>query len=326
VLVRLAVAQAQALVVLDPVGGLLGLPAGTAQKVRAAALAVLRAADDGVAALCEGFQLARNDLARRQEAERREVFEALLAGGLAAAAVLGRAADLGLDLTSPHALLVAAHPTGRRLSPVLSVCSCRRAPVAAVGSAGGVLLATALEVTGLSVALRGASSRWRKPTAVHHPGNVVADLAVGPALGGDCLADAAVLRSEPGIYGRVASEATVSRTVSVLAGDADRVLAAVAAARRAARARAWELAGEHAPNHAVTADDPLVVDLDATLVTLHSDKEQAAPNFKRGYRFHPVCAFVDHGGGHRGSSRSGSGRGTPARTPRPITSPSPRRR
>ncbi len=86
-LVRLAVAQAQALVVLDPVGGLLGLPAGTAQKVRAAALAVLRAADDGVAALCEGFQLARNDLARRQEAERREVFEALLAGGLAAAAV-----------------------------------------------------------------------------------------------------------------------------------------------------------------------------------------------------------------------------------------------
>lgn len=108
-LVRLAVAQAQALVVLDRVGGLLGLPAGTAQKVRAAALAVLRAADDGVAALCEGFQLARNDLARRQEAERREVFEALLAGGLAAAAVLGRAADLGLDLTSPHALLVAAH-------------------------------------------------------------------------------------------------------------------------------------------------------------------------------------------------------------------------
>ena len=79
-LVRLAVAQAQALVVLDPVGGLLGLPAGTAQKVRAAALAVLRAADDGVAVLCEGFQLARNDLARRQQAERREVFEALLAG------------------------------------------------------------------------------------------------------------------------------------------------------------------------------------------------------------------------------------------------------
>ncbi len=83
------------------------LPTGDAAATRAAALAVLRASDDGVAALVEGFQLARNDLARRQEAERREVFEALLAGGLRAAGVLGRAADLGLDLASPHAVLVA---------------------------------------------------------------------------------------------------------------------------------------------------------------------------------------------------------------------------
>jgi hypothetical protein len=143
------------------------------------------------------------------------------------------------------------------------------APVAAVGSAGGVLLTTAAEVTGLSSALRDGLSRWRKPTAVHDPGKVLTDLSVTLALGGDCLADAAIIRSEPGIYGRVASEATVSRTITALAGDADRVLAAVAAARKVARARAWELAGEHAPNHAVTADDPLVVDLDATLVTAH---------------------------------------------------------
>ena len=143
------------------------------------------------------------------------------------------------------------------------------APVAAVGSAGGVLLTTAAEVTGLSSALRDGLSRWRKPAAVHDPGKVLTDLSVTLALGGDCLADAAIIRSEPGIYGRVASEATVSRTITALAGDADRVLAAVAAARKVARARAWELAGEHAPNHAVTADDPLVVDLDATLVTAH---------------------------------------------------------
>lgn len=36
------------------------------------------------------------------------------------------------------------------------------------------------------------------------------------------------------------------------------------------------------------------MDLDATLVTAHSEKEQAAPTFKRGYGFHPLCAFVDH--------------------------------
>jgi hypothetical protein len=169
------------------------------------------------------------------------------------------------------------------------------APVAAVGSAGGVLLTRVCEVTGLSVALREGLLSWRKPTAVHDPGKVLTDLAVTLALGGDCLADAAMLRSEPGVYGRVASEATVSRTITALAGDADRVLAAVAATRRAARSRAWVLAGEHAPNHAVSVDDPLVVDLDATLVTAHSDKEQAAPTFKRGFGFHPLCAFLDHG-------------------------------
>lgn len=81
--------------------------AGSAAQVRAAGLAVLRAADDGVAALAGGFQLARGDLARRQEAERREVFDSLLRGGRDAVAVLERAAGLGLDLSAPHVVLVA---------------------------------------------------------------------------------------------------------------------------------------------------------------------------------------------------------------------------
>jgi hypothetical protein len=38
-----------------------------------------------------------------------------------------------------------------------------------------------------------------------------------------------------------------------------------------------------------------VIDVDATLVTAHSEKEQAAPTFRRGFGFHPLCAFVDHG-------------------------------
>jgi len=118
------------------------------------------------------------------------------------------------------------------------------APVAAIGSAGGVLLTTAAEVTGPNVAMKESMSRWRKPTAVHDPGKVLTDLAVTLALGGDCLADAAVVRSEPGVFGHVASEATVSRTISALAGDADRVLGSLAAARKAARVRAWELAGQ----------------------------------------------------------------------------------
>lgn len=169
------------------------------------------------------------------------------------------------------------------------------APVSAVGSAGGVLLTTAAEVTGLAAGVAEGLQRWRKPTAVHHPGKVITDLAVTLALGGDCLADAAVIRSESDVYGQVGSEATISRTVTALAADARGVLQQVAAARRAARAHAWELAGDRAPDHGVTATDPLIVDLDATLVTAHSDKEAAKPTFKKGFGFHPLAAFVDHG-------------------------------
>lgn len=167
--------------------------------------------------------------------------------------------------------------------------------VSAAGSAGGVLLTTTADVTGLSRALREGLSPWRKPLAVHDPAKVLTDLAVTLALGGDCLSDAALIRSEPRIYGRVASEAIVSRTITTLSRDATTVLSAVAAARKTARAAAWALAGQDAPNHVATAANPLIVDLDATLITAHSDKEQAAPTFKRGFGFHPLCAFLDHG-------------------------------
>lgn len=49
------------------------------------------------------------------------------------------------------------------------------------------------------------------------------------------------------------------------------------------------------PDHVADARAPLVIDLDATLATAHSQKESAAPTFKRGFGFHPLCAFVDHG-------------------------------
>jgi len=165
----------------------------------------------------------------------------------------------------------------------------------AVGQAGGVLLTETVAAAGLGPAVSAALAPWRKPLAVHDPAKVVLDLAVTLALGGDCLADVAVLRGEPGLYGLVASDPTVSRTIAVLAADAPAALAAINTARAAARARVWTLAGKHAPDHDTDAGNPLVVDLDATLVTSHSDKEQAGPTFKRGFGFHPLCAFVDHG-------------------------------
>ncbi|MBC7307804.1 MAG: IS1380 family transposase [Dietzia sp.] len=165
----------------------------------------------------------------------------------------------------------------------------------AVGQAGGVLLTETVTASGLGRELWAALGPWRKPNAVHDPAKVIIDLAVTLALGGDCLADMAVLRAEPGVYGPVASDPTVSRTITALAADAPAALKAINAARSSARAQAWSLAGARAPDHDATAQDPLIIDLDATLVTAHSEKENARPTFKRGFGFHPLCAFADHG-------------------------------
>jgi hypothetical protein len=156
-----------------------------------------------------------------------------------------------------------------------------------------VLLTQTVRSAGLDVALSAALAPWRMPTAVHDPGKFITDLAVSLALGGDCLADVDVLRAEPDVFGLVASDPLISRTIAALAKEPGVVLAAIDTARNVGRAAAWVLAGLHAPDHQATAKAPLIIDLDATLVTAHSDKENARPTFKRGFGFHPLWAFAD---------------------------------
>jgi hypothetical protein len=129
-----------------------------------------------------------------------------------------------------------------------------------VSQAGGVLLLETVRASGLDTALTAGLARWRKPTAVHDPAKILLDLAVSLALGGDCLADIAVLRAEPGVYGPVASDPTVSRLVDALAADASRTLAAIHAARAVARARVWALAGPSAPDGATSTSRPLIIE------------------------------------------------------------------
>jgi Transposase DDE domain group 1 len=166
-----------------------------------------------------------------------------------------------------------------------------------VSQAGAVLLWETMRVTGLGRGLSQGLARWRAPRAVHDPGKIVADPAAAVALGGDCLADIAVLRERPQLAGPVASDPVVSRLVGQLAGDLPRALKAIRSARAAARERAWALAGNSAPG----ADGGLVtVDLDATIVIAHSEKEQASPTWKKTYGFHPLAAFADHGASGNG--------------------------
>jgi len=166
---------------------------------------------------------------------------------------------------------------------------------AAVGQAGGVLLTSTVKAAGLDAGLSAALAPWRPASATHDPAKVLLDLALTLALGGDTCSDLAVVRAEPAVFGPVASDPTLSRTIARLAGDVERVLAAIDRARAEARSRVWAAAGPHAPDHGADARRPLVVDVDATLVTSHSEKENARPTFKKGFGFHPLCAFLDHG-------------------------------
>lgn len=164
-----------------------------------------------------------------------------------------------------------------------------------VSHAGAVTLLRTADAVGLTGRLSDALSQWRKPLAQFDPGKILTDLAVSLALGGDCLADIATLREHSDVFGRIPSDPTVSRLITVLAADAPAALTAIETARAAARAAAWSRAGDHAPDHGIDADHPIVIDLDATLVTAHSGKEHAAATYKRGFGFHPMLAFLDHG-------------------------------
>jgi hypothetical protein len=166
-----------------------------------------------------------------------------------------------------------------------------------VSQAGALLLAETVRVTGLGGRLSGGLVRWRAPRAVHDPGKIIADLVMTLALGGDCLADVAVLRCQPELAGPVASDPVISRLVSALAADGPRALRAIRTARAAARERAWALAGDAAPH---TDGDLIPVDIDATIVLAHSEKEKAGPTWKKTFGFHPLAAFADHGQGAGG--------------------------
>ncbi|WP_420886681.1 IS1380 family transposase [Brachybacterium muris] len=169
------------------------------------------------------------------------------------------------------------------------------AEVPAVSHAGAVLLTDTIHATGLAPSLREVLGPWTKPLAEHHAAKVLLDLAMTLAVGGEVASDTDLLRCEPGVFGDVASAPTISRMLTVLAQDAPAVIEAISQARRTARERAWALAGGHSPAAGASVKKPLVIDLDATLISSHSEKEQAAPTFKRGFGYHPLCAFLDHG-------------------------------
>ena len=130
---------------------------------------------------------------------------------------------------------------------------------------------------------------------VHDPGAVLRDLIVTLVDGGDDFSAIEVLRGQTRLHGAVASDSTAWRRVADLARD-ELAVARLDEARRRARQAAWDAGG--APEAVLDPETgPLCIDLDATLVTSHSDKEATAGTYKGGYGFHPLLAYLDRGDG-----------------------------
>jgi hypothetical protein len=164
-----------------------------------------------------------------------------------------------------------------------------------ISFSGALLVKEVVRVSGLHRGLSDALSGWRPGRAVHDPGKVLLDVATAVALGGDCLADVAAVRAQPEVFGTVASDPTLSRVFTALAADTDQAVAAIREVRARARAAVWARRRPLAGIAGRRAGGQVIIDIDATLITAHSDKEHAEPTYKRGYGFHPMCAFVDHG-------------------------------
>jgi len=173
-----------------------------------------------------------------------------------------------------------------------------------VSHAGAMLLAATARNVGLDRDLSTVLRPWMRPLAVHDPGKILLDLAISVAIGGDCLTDLAQVRSEPAVFGQVASDPTVSRLIDTLAADAPSALPAISRARAAVRARVWAMAGTASPDHMMNSKTPLIVDLDSSLITAHSEKQLAAATFKRGF------GFIRSG---RGSTTAPAAPGNPSR-------------
>src|SRR6266702_540604 len=163
-----------------------------------------------------------------------------------------------------------------------------------VGHAGAVLLRKLADRAGLTGALGPALARSGKFPLIDR-GIALVSMAVAIALGATSMTDIALLAHHAPVLGAEPSDTTVRRTLEL----ADpRTLDKIARVRARVRAHVWSLIAARPAGFPWLAIAGkllagwLVIDLDGTLATARSDKEGAAPTFKKGYGFHPLGAWL----------------------------------
>ena len=153
-----------------------------------------------------------------------------------------------------------------------------------ISRAGSSLLRELAEQTGLVKGWTAALIDTYSLPPTHAPGQVLVDLAVTIADGGDALRHLRALRDQAKLFGPVASDPTAWRVVDKV--DPAR-LDLLRAARAAARERAW------AAGAGPDLTGVLRLHFDASLLTAYSEKEDAAPTWKKGFGFHPLLCYLD---------------------------------
>jgi hypothetical protein len=164
-----------------------------------------------------------------------------------------------------------------------------------VGHAGARLFTDLADATGSSAAFSEALGSLRVRRSGYDPGQIAVDMAVILADDGEAIADLAVLRNQPDLFGAMASDPTAWR---VLSDVDDAALARLRRARARARELAWaqtiETRGGLPASTAAGVSVPgIVLDVDASVVICHSEKESATRTWKRTFGYHPLFCFLD---------------------------------
>jgi len=138
---------------------------------------------------------------------------------------------------------------------------------------------------GLGDSLSAAIPITGERVPLHDRGKVLVQAMLMLAGGGEACADIEHLRSQPDLFGSVASDSTLYRTFRHV--DAA-TLSALWDAVAAVRAAVWRRSA------ATTGTATVVLDIDSSLHQVHSEnKDQTAPNYKGGFGFHPIYCFAD---------------------------------
>ena len=165
--------------------------------------------------------------------------------------------------------------------------------VGVVAHAGSVASRLLADRTGLTGELSTAMTRHNF-VPVHDRGRVLTDVAVMLADGGEAISDIDVLRHQSGVLGPVASPPTVWRALDEVTPAR---LRKIATARARARRHVWAMLPQGVPASKVAGTDlaeVIVLDVDATVVIAHSEKENAAATFKRTFGYHPIGVWCDN--------------------------------